>query len=51
MNIKFLLFLAILVAAGYYAVEVKGINPFAKKIADDQRIDRVIHLLEKVPKK
>ena len=35
MNIKFLLFLAILVAAGYYAVEVKGINPFAKKIADD----------------
>ena len=35
MNIKFLLILAILVAAGYYAVEVKGINPFAKKIADD----------------
>ena len=35
MNVKVLLFLAILVAAGYYAIEVKGFNPFAKKIADD----------------
>lgn len=35
MNVKVLLILALLIAGGYYAVEVKGLNPFAKKIKDD----------------